>query len=225
VGAISPISGLDSDAPEGPCRLVLDNLPPHPDGRASSGLTKDAISAAMTRRHWRECSSWGAVLDAPRTTHVDGAVNDDGGGADGRAPATETPSASDEILRGLRVLVVEDNALVASSLVLLLQTAGIQAIGPVGRLAGAVRVAATAAFDAAVLDIKLNREPVWDVADVLVFRRIPFAFATGYDPDVMVPPRFADAPVLAKPHSDAALFAVLRSLMDGAADPGRAACM
>jgi hypothetical protein len=41
----------------------------------------------------------------------------------------------------------------------------------------------------------------------------------------MVPPRFADAPVLAKPHSDAALFAVLRSLMDGAADPGRAACM
>jgi CheY-like chemotaxis protein len=188
-------------------------------------LPSDPIRAeSRPLETWERCFSYRDTLPHGDSAGGGRAVTDETS-APTMMRAPEAVSGPEDALRGMRVLVVEDNALVASSLALLLKTAGIHTIGPVGRLALAVRLATTASFDAAVLDIKLNQEPVWAVADVLAARRIPFAFATGYDAEVMLPPRYADAPVLSKPHSDRALFAVLRTLLAGSSGGGSAAFM
>ena len=55
-------------------------------------------------------------------------------------------------------------------------------------------------FDAALLDVNLDGEMSWEIADVLTARGIPFAFSTGYDQTDMLPSHLAGSQVLAKPY-------------------------
>jgi DNA-binding response OmpR family regulator len=68
----------------------------------------------------------------------------------------------------------------------------------VARVAEACRVARTAAFDFAVLDVNLGGQPAFPVAEVLRERRIPFIFSTGYG-ESGLSPEFSAHPVLSKP--------------------------
>ena len=82
-------------------------------------------------------------------------------------------------LDGVRVLVVEDEFLIAMLLQEMLESAGCVISGPIPRLAEALDAAAGGTYDAAVLDVNLAGERVDPVAHALARRDIPFVFVTG----------------------------------------------
>lgn len=85
-------------------------------------------------------------------------------------------------LRGRRVLIVEDNYLLADDMRADFERAGAKVVGPIARLADALLLVEHGEpLDEAVLDINLEGETVYCVADALRARDIPFVFATGYD--------------------------------------------
>lgn len=92
----------------------------------------------------------------------------------------EPPSGDPACLNGKKVLVVEDEYLVALETVKTLVSAGCAVTGPVSDLLAALKVAAIEDLDAAVLDINLNGDFVRPVAHALRARKIPTIFATGY---------------------------------------------
>jgi PAS domain S-box-containing protein len=97
-----------------------------------------------------------------------------------------------------RVLLVEDEALVAMMIQETLAEFGFQVIGPVSSASEALASARDDQFDAAVLDINLGDGMVYTVAEILGKRGVPFVFVTGYDAD-SVDSRFAGVPILQKP--------------------------
>ncbi|MGA7789073.1 MAG: response regulator [Xanthobacteraceae bacterium] len=97
-----------------------------------------------------------------------------------------------------RVLLVEDEALVAMMIQETLTEFGFQVIGPVGTASEALAAAREKHVDAAVLDINLGDGLVYTVAEILGKRGVPFVFVTGYDAD-SVDPRFSGVPILQKP--------------------------
>jgi CheY-like chemotaxis protein len=101
-------------------------------------------------------------------------------------------------IRPRRVLVVEDEALIALFITDQLADLGHIVVGPAFSFPEAVRLASTATIDLALLDLNLRGVFAGEVADLLTRRRIPFVFMTGYyapDPDF----RFANIEVLEKP--------------------------
>ena len=102
-------------------------------------------------------------------------------------------------LRGCRLLVVEDDYLIADELQSELIGAGAEVIGPVSSVAKALQViGADAALDGAVLDVNLGGEMVFPLVDVLRERGIPAMFMTGYD-ERAIPAAYADVPLCTKP--------------------------
>jgi PAS domain S-box-containing protein len=97
-----------------------------------------------------------------------------------------------------RVLVVEDEALVAMMIGECLTEFGFEVIGPVLTASEALAAAREKQLDAAVLDINLGDGLVYTVAEILTLRGVPFAFVTGYDAN-SVDARFIGVPVLQKP--------------------------
>jgi len=97
-----------------------------------------------------------------------------------------------------RVLLVEDEALVAMMIQDTLAEFGFQVVGPVSTASEALASARERHFDAAVLDINLGDGLVYTVAEILSKRGVPFVFVTGYDAD-SIDPRFGGVPVLQKP--------------------------
>jgi PAS domain S-box-containing protein len=97
-----------------------------------------------------------------------------------------------------RVLVIEDEALVGIMLHDYLNEFGFEIVGPICSAADALDRAKTDHFDAAILDINLGDGPVYQVAEILSERQVPFVFVTGYDAD-SVDSRFREIPVLQKP--------------------------
>jgi CheY-like chemotaxis protein len=79
-----------------------------------------------------------------------------------------------------RILLVEDEPMIAFALEDMVLELGYEVVGPAHRLSEALALVASAKFDAAVLDVNLNEEPSFPVADLLRKRGIPFLFATGY---------------------------------------------
>lgn len=84
-------------------------------------------------------------------------------------------------LSGHRILLVEDEAMVAMLLEDMLTALGCQVVGIAGRLDDALRLIQTESFDAAVLDVNLGGQPSYPAADALMALAVPFAFSTGYD--------------------------------------------
>jgi CheY-like chemotaxis protein len=116
-----------------------------------------------------------------------------------------------KIPTGLRVLVVEDEFMIAMAVEAVVTDAGGIVVDMAATLEQAVALAETAEFDAALLDINLNGQNSFPVADILGKRGIPFAFVTGYGRK-MVPDAFAAAPILTKPYARNELMRVLGSL-------------
>ena len=85
-------------------------------------------------------------------------------------------------LHGLKVLLVEDEAIVALMVEHLLDDLGCRVVGPAGELAEAFVLAERESFDCAVLDVNLGGQRVDPFVDLLKARGAPFIFATGYGP-------------------------------------------
>jgi CheY-like chemotaxis protein len=97
-----------------------------------------------------------------------------------------------------RVLVVEDDFLVAQTITDLIEAGGCEVIGPAADAATGLDLLARKKPDAAVLDIKLIGETSYPVAAALMEQRLPFLFVTGYD-EILIPSQFAAITKLMKP--------------------------
>jgi PAS domain S-box-containing protein len=115
-------------------------------------------------------------------------------------------------LRGKRILLVEDEPLVAMDIESQLTSAGCEVVGPAGTVVSAKRLIAETPFDAALIDVNLAGEAVDELAAALAKKRIPFAFATGYGREGL-PRGFREAAVLTKPFNSDQLRRVIQTLV------------
>jgi CheY-like chemotaxis protein len=113
--------------------------------------------------------------------------------------AADLSPANHEInLKGRRVLVVEDDPMVAMLLVDMLEAIGCEIAAVASRLEDALEKAQRLSFDLAILDVNLAGATTFHVAELLSKRAIRFVFATGYG-NAHLPADLANAPVLQKP--------------------------
>jgi CheY-like chemotaxis protein len=108
-----------------------------------------------------------------------------------------------------RVLLVEDEWLIAAEMEALLEDLGCEVIGPAGRVAQALQLIEAHRPDAALLDVSLGPERSFPIAETLTRLGVPFLFLTGYM-TVDLPAAFAGKPILSKPVS----FGSLRAALD-----------
>ncbi|MEP9357664.1 response regulator [Sphingomonas sp. KR3-1] len=114
-------------------------------------------------------------------------------------------------LQGLRILVVEDEPVVAMYLEDLLDALGCETIGPASRLADGLALAEAGGFDAAILDINLGGERSTPIAETLRAHGVPFAFASGYGNP---PEGFGESvPMLEKPYREAQVASALEQIL------------
>ncbi len=113
-------------------------------------------------------------------------------------------------LQGRRILIVEDEFLVAETLTELLEAAGAVVLGPIGRLDEALQFIERdgVTLDAAVLDINLHGQRSYPIADKLAARGIAFVFTTGYDGGAL-DEAYRGYPRCSKPFQPQALLAAL----------------
>ncbi|MGH6956540.1 MAG: response regulator [Caulobacteraceae bacterium] len=123
-------------------------------------------------------------------------------------------------LNGLRLLVVEDEALVAMELEDMLGGMGCVVVDVAGTVSRGLALAGDEAvpLDGAILDVNLGGEQVFPVAERLASRGVPFVFCTGYGHLGLAGP-FARVPTLAKPYNERQL----RDLLVSALAEGRGA--
>jgi CheY-like chemotaxis protein len=112
-------------------------------------------------------------------------------------------------LAGLSILIAEDEFLLAAQLEDELIAAGCSLLGPYTSVAKATEASRDAHFDLALLDVNLNGELVYPLADELRTRSIPFVLLSGYGAPSL-PERFRSAPRVAKPHDQVMLFREIR---------------
>ncbi len=102
------------------------------------------------------------------------------------------------LARGNRVLLIEDEILVAMMMRDILTELGLTVVGPFSRLSEAMIAAVHENIDGGIIDVNLGGEFVYPVADVLVAREIPFVFVTGYGVE-SIEGRFGHVPIIKKP--------------------------
>jgi DNA-binding response OmpR family regulator len=101
-------------------------------------------------------------------------------------------------LLGLRVLVVEDEFLIAHDISRILRSEGCEVLGPVPVVSAAEEIVAREPVDGAVLDVNLRGDLVFPLAQKLAIQRVPILFITGYDRDNL-PEAFSGCAMLQKP--------------------------
>ncbi len=99
---------------------------------------------------------------------------------------------------GLRLLVVEDEYLIQMLLCDMLNELGYTVAAAVGTIAEAIELATHGDFNAAILDVNIDGQEIFPVAEILERRDLPFIFVTGYG-ETSLPARFRDRPALQKP--------------------------
>jgi CheY-like chemotaxis protein len=116
------------------------------------------------------------------------------------------------LLSGRRILVVEDEVMVAWMLEDMLANLGCEVVGPATRIDQALTMLDVEVFDAVVLDINLNGQKSYPVADALIARRVPFVFSTGYHRSSLLN-GYTQFPMLQKPFAQSKLGEVLLHLL------------
>lgn len=102
-------------------------------------------------------------------------------------------------LTGLRILVVEDNLLLADVVCEALESYGCEVVGPFASLRTGLQMACESRIDGALLDVRLCDGLCFPIAAALGARRVPFVFLTAYDDERIIPQEFRGAVRLAKP--------------------------
>lgn len=120
-------------------------------------------------------------------------------------------------LAGKRILIVEDEALIAMMVEDMLAALGAAVVAAAATLEQALAACESVACDAAVLDVNLGGVQVFPAADVLGRRGIPIVFATGYGRGAVGPERCA--PVIEKPYTADKLERALMTALEATAEP------
>lgn len=135
-----------------------------------------------------------------------------------RFAAAEAPGSGRADLAGKRILLIEDEPLVAMDLEELIRGAGCRIAATAATVAAARDAVETTPCDAALLDANLGGEAVDEIAAALTRKGIPFAFATGHGRDAL-PAAFREAPLIGKPFEPEQVLAVLADLVGRGAAP------
>jgi PAS domain S-box-containing protein len=185
----------------------------------AQGYGTRVISASIERQlggrvafDWR-CEGLQCAMSIPRSDKVEEAKF---AGQPQRDKEHVAPAP--KLVNGNRILLVEDEALVAMMMRDSLVELGFCVVGPFDRAADALACATDEALDAAILDVNLGGDLVYPVAERLAQRDVPFVFVTGYDAE-NIDPRFADVPVLQKPIEREVLQGLFVSGVNGAGKP------
>ena len=113
---------------------------------------------------------------------------------------------------GRRILVVEDEPIVAISLQDMLEELGYSVVGPAFGLAAGLALAETERVDAAILDVNMGDGESYPIAALLRARGVPYVFATGYGREG-IEPGHDHAPLLQKPYHESQVAAALEALL------------
>ena len=172
---------------------------PHPPAAPGFGIR--LISASVERQlggeagfDWRS-EGLHCVLRVPRRDYIDALASR---AATQWRMGEDRPDLPLRLEAGNRVLLVEDEILVAMMMKDILTELGFSVIGPFSRLAEAMVAAVHEDINAGIIDVNLGGEFVYPVADVLAARKIPFVFITGYGVE-SIDSRFGYVPIVKKP--------------------------
>lgn len=116
------------------------------------------------------------------------------------APAAAAPSTAPTATLG-DVLIVEDNMIIALDAEAILAKLGAKVVETASTVSQAISVITQHPLAFALLDVNLGHESSFPIADVLLERKIPFVFATGYGTNIDFPERFQNVPVVSKPYA------------------------
>jgi two-component sensor histidine kinase/DNA-binding response OmpR family regulator len=141
--------------------------------------------------------SLGEKAKPPEAVVARSAVDGKGATADDKPKPQEQPLAATPVA-GNRLLLIEDEALVGMMMKDTLLELGFEVIGPYGTVADATAAIFDEDFHGAILDVNLDGELVYPLAEMVAARGVPFVFVTGYSADG-IDTRFAEIPVLQKP--------------------------
>lgn len=111
-------------------------------------------------------------------------------------------------LAGLRILIVEDEAMVAMLLEDIVEDIGCRIVGPVAKVVHALAILANGEVDGAILDVNLAGEWSYPIADALAAQGIPYIFVTGYG-EAGIDAAYRCRSVVQKPFTRASLERVL----------------
>ena len=176
--------------------LIEDSLQAH-GGQATIDYEADGVTCTI---------SLPLPQNAHRRSGAYGAVSEMGVGDIAKLP----PSQSS--LHGKRILVVDDEPLIAMDIVSNLREAGCEVVGPAATLDRAMALVESDTFDAALLDGNLGGRSVDELAAAVTRRNIPFAFITGYGRDGL-PKAFAQAAIISKPFNREQLLEALSQML------------
>jgi DNA-binding response OmpR family regulator len=126
----------------------------------------------------------------------------------------KAPRANGQALAGARILVVDDEPLIALDLTALLAAEGAEVVGPAGSLAEGLRLARLGDVSVALLDVRLGRQSVAPLARLLHEQGVPFAFYTGQTTgeNAWLNREWPAAPVVPKPSPGGRLVAAIAAL-------------
>jgi DNA-binding NarL/FixJ family response regulator len=108
-------------------------------------------------------------------------------------------------LDGLRVLLAEDEGLIALELETVLQDFGCEVVGPVSRVADVLREAERGGLDGALLDVNLRGEQIFAILPRLTELKLKIVITSGYDDATLFPEAFRSLPRVAKPFDERSL--------------------
>ena|ERR1700739_4545049 len=115
-------------------------------------------------------------------------------------------------IEGARILVVEDESVITMLLQDMFEELRCEVVSLASRFQDALAKANTLSFEVAILDVNLNGQHTFPIAEALKARGVPFIFATGYGA-AAVPENFRTAPVLQKPFRIADLERAVRAAL------------
>lgn len=117
-------------------------------------------------------------------------------------------------LQGRRVLVIEDESLVAMLLETILDDMGCTVVGPESNVDdGLIAATSEASLDAALLDVNVAGREVFPIAEALRARGVPFVFSTGYG-EAGLPEHWRGNPTIQKPFTEGAIRDALMKVMN-----------